>query len=369
MAHDNVYLRALREAGIEFDIAQRSSFLCLDEANQIRVADNVLGDMMKFITDKYNAIDFREIEKSAGDFSKFRYATMIMENTETLRNIYKSTPDQGALKYLEVIDAIGLVSEKLIAMKRSISELYRSGDGMVQIVYTSLVTSMISAIGILVANTIRFVTTEQTADCEVLFDEIPNTFKHVHIKNVLAAPKAMENFSTYMTMVTAARRNGSMNESISVAAITGVIKSIVGVFAPNVAAAAASTTSAGITAVTGVASSIAVPIIVIAALIYFSRDIIYAVYYGRTKISDYLAQQEAMVRTNIEALKRRGVSDKVIARQLKWANFLGSLSRKIGVKNDVAEANARAAKRKEDEDIKKKAGNEASQSADSGVML
>jgi len=356
MAHDNTYLRALSEAGIEFDVSQRSHFLCLDEANQLRVADNVLSDMMKFITDKYNAIDFREIEKSAGDFSRFRYATMIMDNAKTLHEIYSTTPDQGAHKYLEVINAITDVSERLIAQKKSISELYRSGDGMTQLVYTSLVTSLISSIGILVANTIRFVTTEQTADCEVLFDEIPNTFKHVHIKNVLAAPKAMDNFAIYQNMVIEAKRNGAMNESITLAAVTKIIGAIASAFGhAGAGAAASSAVSGAATAVAGTAASVVVPIVAIAALILFSRDIIYAVYYGRTKISDYLAQQEAMIRTNIEALKRRGASDKVIARQAKWADILGKLSKKIGVKNDTAEANARAAKRKEDEEIKKKA--------------
>lgn len=368
MAHDNVYLRALNEAGIEFDVSERSHFLCLDEANQIRVADNVLSDMMKFITDKYNAVDFREIEKSAGDFSRFRYATMIMDNAATLRNIYAATPDPGANKYLQVIDAITSVSERLIAQKKMISDLYKSGDGMVQLVYTSLVTSLISSIGILVANTIRFVTTEQNADCEVLFDEIPNTFKHVHIKNVLTAPKAMDNFTKYMALANEAKRNGAMNEAISIDMVAKVIKGIAGMIGKSGAAAAGSAARVAGSAASTVAP-VAAAVVLIAALLYFSRDIIYAVYYGRVKISDYLAQQEAMVRTNIEALKRRGVSDKVIARQTRWADILGKLSKMIGVKNDAAEANARAAKRKEDEEMKKKAGDTSSPASDSGVML
>ena len=86
------YSNILTEAGFEVN---RVDFACLSEANQVQVTDEALTGMMKFITDKYNSIEFSEIEKSAGDISKFKYAQMILENVQILRDIYANSPDEG----------------------------------------------------------------------------------------------------------------------------------------------------------------------------------------------------------------------------------------------------------------------------------
>lgn len=54
---DIVYLE---EAGVTVD---KGYYAFLDEATKVTVTDKVMTDMFKFITDKYNSIDFSEIEK------------------------------------------------------------------------------------------------------------------------------------------------------------------------------------------------------------------------------------------------------------------------------------------------------------------
>ena len=70
------YQKVLTEAGIEVN---HPGFRFLSEANQVQVTDEALTGMMKFITDKYNSLDFSEIEKSAGDITRFKYSGMILE--------------------------------------------------------------------------------------------------------------------------------------------------------------------------------------------------------------------------------------------------------------------------------------------------
>ena len=55
---NSTYANFLTECGFEVN---KSDFIFLDEANQVQVTDEALTGMMKFITDKYNSIDFSEI--------------------------------------------------------------------------------------------------------------------------------------------------------------------------------------------------------------------------------------------------------------------------------------------------------------------
>ena len=185
------YLKVLSETGIDVD---RPLFRSLSEDAKFQVTDDVLTGMMKFITDKYNALDFGEIERSAGDIEKFKYKDMLYENIETLSSIYSNASDTGATRYLEVCTAIRNVLNFLREYRNEFRTQYQAGNGMIQLLYTSLVAGCIYSVGILVSNTIRFVTTEQETDCQVLYDEIPGTIKHVHIKNILAASNDL---STY----------------------------------------------------------------------------------------------------------------------------------------------------------------------------
>lgn len=306
---------ALTEAGIEVD---RAAFIHLNEANQVKVTDDVLTKMLKFITDKYNSLDFSEIEKSAGDFNRFKYRTMLVENLDMLRNVYQSSDDPGAAKYVEVIQAVTMIYEYLTEKSVVISQLYKSGNGLVQLIYTSLVSSCIYCVGILVSNTIRFVTVEQDTDCQVLFDEIPNTIKHVHIKNVMSAAGSLDTIDRVIDEF-AKQKSSKMNESISIAA--------------------------------GVVIGIGVVIIFLPRLLMLIREIVYSIYYSRVKLSDMLNMQAQLIRTNIESLEAGRGNKKIVARQRRIAEWLEKWKDRIAVKVDTTEAAMKMQKKKEDQSL------------------
>lgn len=312
--------KVLTECGLEVN---RFTVNALDEANQVRVADETLTQMMRFITDKYNSIDFSEIEKSAGDYTRFKYANMINENLETLFNIYQSSDDKGAEKYFEVVDACMRVRDHLVNLRSAYSTLYKQGNGLVQLMYVSLVSGIIYCVGTMVSNTIRFVTSEANTECEVVFDEIPGTIKHIHIKNILNASRDLQSYERVLMEFSKPSNHRPANESVSIAATAGV----------------------------GLIAIIAV-IVLVPRVIYLIREMIYSIYYTRVKVSDMLGMQADLIRVNIESLEAGRGNKKVIARQKKIVAKLEKWQNRIAIKMDSAEQLKNTQMKKENDQMK-----------------
>ena len=308
------YLKVLSETGIDVD---RPLFRSLAEDAKFQVTDDVLTGMMKFITDKYNALDFGEIERSAGDIEKFKYKDMLYENIETLSSIYSNASDTGATKYLEVCTAVRNVLNFLREYRNEFRTQYQAGNGMIQLLYTSLVAGCIYSVGILVSNTIRFVTTEQETDCQVLYDEIPGTIKHVHIKNILAASNDLATYEKLLRTYGQRGTQQAMHESISAGAVAAVVL--------------------GIGAV----------IMLIPRVLVMIREIIYSVYYTRVKVADMIAVQVDLINTNIESLEAGRGNKKVIAKQKRIVDKLVKWQNRIAVKVDTVNTMVAMQKKRE----------------------
>lgn len=308
------YLKVLLETGIDVD---RPLFRSLSEDAKFQVTDDVLTGMMKFITDKYNALDFGEIERSAGDIEKFKYKDMLYENIETLSSIYSNASDTGATRYLEVCTAVRNVLNFLREYRNEFRTQYQAGNGMIQLLYTSLVAGCIYSVGILVSNTIRFVTTEQETDCQVLYDEIPGTIKHVHIKNILAASNDLATYEKLLRTYGQRGTQQAMHESISAGAVAAVVL--------------------GIGAV----------IMLIPRVLVMIREIIYSVYYTRVKVADMIAVQVDLINTNIESLEAGRGNKKVIAKQKRIVDKLVKWQNRIAVKVDTVNTMVAMQKKRE----------------------
>lgn len=345
------YYQVLTECGIDVDWA---AFNSLNEANQLKVTDDALTGMLRFITTKYNSIDFKEIEKSAGDIAKFRYTGMLKENVTTLRNIYDASPDNGAQNYIKVCNDIELVMNFLDNRRREISDLYKSGNGIIQMMYTSLVAGCIFAVGILVANTIRFVTTETETDCQVLFDEIPGTIKNIHIKNITVAADNIGDFGKIVDHYAKPSNTRAMQEAVSVNAVLASIGKGAG-YAKATASVLTASAQAAIAAHPVMVGIIGVSAILmlLPKLIVLIREIIYSIYFMRVKVSDMLAVQADLLNTNIESLEGTGRgTKKVIARQRKIADKLTKWQNAIAVKIDSTSAAVNSQKRSENAKLK-----------------
>ena len=347
----------ITECGIECNWAD---FQTLDEASQLKVTDDALTGMLKFVTDHYNSLDMRELEKSAGDIAKFKYLGMLKSNTETLLNIYEASPDTGAKNYVKVCYAIQHVLGFLGSDRRLISDQYKAGNGIIQLMYTSLVAGCIYSLGILVANTIRFVTTEQDTDCQVLYDEIPGTIKNIHIKNILAADADLDDFHKLVVTYNQTSNSRAMQENVSLAAVKAglakVYASAPGPISGTIAVGKElAVKGAALAAAHPVVSGIVVAgtiIYMLPKLIVLVREIIYSIYYLRVKVSDMLGVQADLINTNIESLEAGRGSKKVIVRQRKIAEKLTKWQDAIAVKIDNNAVAVNSQKRVENQKLK-----------------
>lgn len=310
--------RFLNETGIEY---HRPTVVFLTEDAQLKVADDILTKMFKFITDKYNSIDFGEIEKSAGDISRFKYASVVEENANILISIYTNSADDGAEKYTKVARAVLGVLDYLRSNRVQMSTLYKSGNGVIQLLYTSMVASTMYATSALVSNTIRFVTTDQNADCQVLYDEIPGSVRHIYIRNVLSVHKNLNDITKLMNEFSKNlnRRASNVNESVAVALAVGAI--VVGV------------------------------IYMLPKIVTLIREIIYSIYFTRVKFNDMLDMQVKLLRTNIESLEAGRGSKKVIARQKKIAEDLERWKDRVAVRIDSVDAAVQKQKQVENKSL------------------
>ena len=346
MPSDIDYRRVLTECGLEVD---RAAFFALSEEAKIQVTDETLTGLMKFITDKYNSLDFKEIERSAGDIAKFKYARMLYENTDILLNIYKNSTDPGAENYVGVVRDVQTVMNHLEHNRRDYMQLYQAGNGVVQLLYTSLVAACIYSVGILISNTIRFVTTETETDCQVLFDEIPGTLKHVHIKNIRAAAGDIDSYTKLLQTYTSQRAGRSLQESVSLAAVMGSVRTAGGVVAG--AARGAAAVAAANPIMTGIAVGAAV-LVVLPRVLVIIREIIYSIYFYRVKISEMLGIQADLIATNIESLEAGRGPKKVIARQRRIADSLRKWQGRIAIKVDSVNSQVATQKNRENAQLR-----------------
>ena len=310
--------KALVEAGVTI---KASDIAFLSEDAKIKVADATLTEMFKFVTDKYNALDFSEIERSAGDIRKFKYRELIMSNAVILDDIYKESSDPGAEKYREVIRSVSKVNGWLGGNAGVISELYRGGNGVVQMIYTSTVAAMIYGVSALITNTIRFVTTETDSDMEVVFEEIPGSIRQVHIRNLLNLSNDIESFNKVIQAFSKNDKTIKMNEAVTTSSVAIAIMAIGGV------------------------------IYLIPKIITLIREIIYSVYYSRVKMQNMLELQISLIRTNIESLEAGRGNKKVIVRQKRIADQLEKLKTKLSVKLDTADALSKVQQKKENQSL------------------
>ncbi len=330
------YSKLLNEASIPVDM---SYFRYLTEAQKAEMTDSALTELMKLIVDKYNSLDFSEIEKSAGDITRFKYTNMMKDNMETLYMVYKNSSDTGAAKYMEVLDDVGAILSFLQTNRKDFNELYKEGNGIIQLLYTSLVSSCVYCMHHLVSNTIRFVTVDNTASCEVMFDEIPGSIKHVHIRNVKSGADSLNDIRKLLTAYKRDQGKGQLHESV--------------------------TLTVGAAVVIGV-------VVLLPRLIHLIREIIYSIYFARVRVSDALDVQAKLIRTNIESLESTGrgkENKKIIARQKKIAEALEVWKNRIAIKSDTTEYHMNKQIQKEEAQLKIDSDTFYDTSYDSGLMI
>ena len=300
-------------------------FILLNEAAQVQVTDEVMTSMFKMVSEKYTSIDFKEIEKSNGDLRKFKYLDLLKDNIQTLAQIYAT---HDAKPYLEYVRKMETIINALTQVKvaEDMSYLYMKGHGMLQMYYVSTVAALIYGTSALISMTIRFITNNDTDDVEVVFDEIPNPTKYVHLTNIDKAHALVQD-GTLTKMLAEYRKANtkSLNEAIIPIALS----------TPMIIAAA-------IPAILYLSTKI----------IPFIREVIYTVYFTRVKMETAIDLQVNLIKTNIESLETGRGSKKIIVRQKRVIKTLEKLKDMVMVKSDKANVEIKKQITKENRELK-----------------
>lgn len=296
----------------------------LNEAQAHFVNEQLLSKMFEAIGEKYNEIDFSEIEKCKGAFSKFKYKNLLVSNIELLSSLYLNgdSVSETMTKYTK---AAATIIDKLLQLEKSFVELY--DEAVIAVIFNTTVANLIYSTTLLISTTVRFLTVEKDADIEVLIDNLPNAEKYIFLKNLLKLEKLYE--KEIVQLFTEIKKNGNkkLSETYSAANM-------------NEAIMFTSTTVIVLTPIV---------ILILWKFIPICREIIYAVYSMRISIENICAVQIELINTNIESLEERVPTNpkakkkhmKVIARQKKVVEKLDSLKRFVAVKFDIADQSAK----------------------------
>lgn len=299
-------------------------FIRLNEAAQVQVTDEVMSNMFKMISDKYSSIDFKEIEKSNGDIRKFKYLDLLEENITTLAKIYVAHDSKVYMEYVRKMSDI-LKAFKDVSTAETMSYLYMKGYGMVQMYYVSTVAALIYGTSALISMTIRFITNNDTDDIEVVFDEIPNPTKYVHLTNIDRAHAIILDGTLNKILSEYSKVNKrNLNEAVIPIAMGPII------------------------------AIAAVPAILYLStkIIPFIREVIYTVYFSRVKLETLIDLQINLIKTNIESLEAGRGTKKIIVRQKKVVKRLEWLKDKVIIRSDKANVEVKKQIAKDNRDLK-----------------
>lgn len=299
----------------ECGVSVARTFTLLSESQQLAVSDETMGEMFKFVTSKYGSLDFSEIEKSNGNYRKFKYRQLLEENLQILRNIYGNFENKVVMEYVMKIQYIHEYLSDPTPSIKDMEYLYEKKNGMVQMFYISTVAAMVYGVSELIALTIRFINNDDDGDLDVYVDEIPNPQKYIHLKNIDTAWVLIKD-GTLRELIKAnmSANKKAMNEAVGVPIAMAL----------------------------PVAIALAVPALIYLStkIIPFIREVIYSVYFTRVKWDKVIGVQVSLLKTNIDALEknqeRNPKKKRIIATQRRVVKDLEKLQNMIMVKSDQA---------------------------------
>jgi hypothetical protein len=317
-------VKALSEA-----VNVKSIGLSVMNENQFNgLNENILAKMFESIGQKYNEIDFSEIEKSKGSFSKFKYNNLIFQNMQMLDDLYMNNTDPSVVAMAKYTSACRNVGSGLLNNEARFVAMY--DNPVVAVLYNTSVATLIYTTTLLLSTTVRFVTIDKDADIEVIIDNLPNAEKNIFLGNIVKLAAAYENdipkFLNEMEKAT--------KKTISE---TAVIDND-----PMVVNEAAITVPLFILAIPAA-------MFALTKIIPLIRELIYGMYHIRVSIENALDYQIDLISANIEILEDRNLTTpkekrkykRVIARQRKIVEKLDKIKKAVSIKFDVAENQAK----------------------------
>lgn len=280
-----------------------TSFTEEEHPKAMAVLANKLYGML---VDKLEDIDFKEIEDSEGDITKFKYYTKTRESIAVLKELAIQSGSgeedvkdiEKALTYLE--------SNKTVFMKA-----FRLDIHILKYLYNTIVMAIIADIAYFTTVCVEFVKNpDHTVSMEISnVKKYKTKFYMVHesIKNFngMVEKKQLEKVANGLMKVKSENFTDPISTSLF---IGGLLAGVVGIF-----------------------------IIITKVLIPTIRELAYLFFSVRVSVSNYCAVQQKLLEANALRIKSNGGAKDVAERQLKIAAFFEKLSNFFAIKVVPAE--------------------------------
>ena len=356
------FLECMHYFNIE-DNYTRETLLSLNEADQSAVMQALANRIYKHIVDRVNDVDFGTIPLSKGDIKKIDHYEQLVDCINIIGEIMENFNQKP-----EVVDTVNIALQNMIDRRDLFTKAYRANVELPIITYNSMVLAIISTVSTMVSAYIEFVKLPENKGYDIVFDKaakVQGGQNKILYRNLLKFNKMCANGEFDKIMDYAIKTNlkmkteGSIENVDEVGTIATIGSLLAAIGSVGGKAAAGSIAAVGY----GAKALAAVPflghaigiVVILLALLTLIRELIYFWFYSRTKVSDYLDAQSALLVMNAYNVDNNLTRDegerKLIAeKQNKVAKFFKSLADKIKVKDRTAEVKADSDIKKEDDE-------------------
>ena len=361
MVTDTQYLKIVNEVYDLSDYVTKKNVLFCNEAKKVTNLEHIVGRLYTHIKNDVNDIDFGTIPKSKGIITKVENYDDMMDCIASIRELVDAYNQPTT-----PVDIFTMAIENIQKRERLFNKAFALNIELPMMIYNITVTSIISAISLLISASVEFIKEghdsfktsldkvgyNRTRD-HVLYEYLDQFNKNCNngsidktldacIKNNIKATK--ESYDMYEDDYDTLNEglNSTFGDSPTGKLISGGIASA-GIFALS-------------TAVGQVASIIIAVGASIIAFIWMLRKIIYYFLRMRLTVSEWFDCQATLLQINAENLQYREDPkgeehrDKVYKSQVKWVERFKKISNKFALKDSKAR---KEAKEDESRDYKK----------------
>ena len=329
----------------------RKVLLAVNEADQSVIMQALSTKLYEHIVNKIDSVDFGTIPMSKGDIEKIDHYEQLVDCinvlTQILQNYRQDTTNA---------DTISIALQNMIDRKDIFKQAYRLGVEFPIVTYNTMALSIIGGVSLLISAHIEFIKMPDNKGYDIAFNNASRnkTRDKLLFKNLESFNKMCASGEFDKTMDYAIKNNIKMKHEAYEAQNEGVVTSISALTSKGIwAAGSALGGAAGLAAAHPVITAIAGIFIALIILLRYMRDIIYYFYYSRTKVSEFLDMQSALLYMNAMNIENTLTRDdkekaKTVEKQRRIADFFQKLSEKIKVKDRTAEVKAETDAKKAD---------------------
>lgn len=290
------------------DTKTRRYLLSLDEAGQNSILTNLTSKLYDHIVKKTTDIDYGQIPDTKGDITKLDVYEDLKDVCGILKGILNEYREKGG-----PVDICTTCMANLESRKDLFNRAYRADCELPIMIYENTVLALVTGVSYLIAACIEFIKAPSDETYSIQLDKIA----YAKSKDYLLF-SALEKFNT-------ACAKGDIDRAVD-EVISHRVRKFTGVAA-------------------GIIAGTVIGIVVIMNIIPILRELVFLLYYTRTKISDFFEIQADLIQMNaynveanstIDATERKEIAKK----QMEIADNFRKIANKVQI--DAKQSDVRA---------------------------